>query len=61
MEVADGGAEEKPSDEGEDRVAEIAVQRRHGLLRDAAGEAVAHHEVVAVAELGEKSSSAEKS
>ena len=54
MEIADAGAEEHPPDQAEHGIAEIAVQERHGAGRDAAGKAVAHHEVGAFAQLGEK-------
>ena len=51
MEVADRAAEEEPADKGEDRIAEIAMQRRHGRFRDPAAKAVSHHDVIALAEL----------
>ena len=51
MEVADRAAEEQPADEREDRIAEIAVKRRHGRLRDPAAKTVSHHDVVAFAKL----------
>ncbi len=47
VEVADGDAEEDAADGGEDGVAEVTVERRHGSGLDGAGEAVAHDEVVA--------------
>ena len=40
-----------PAEPGQHRVAEVAVQRRHGARADAALEPVAHHHVVALAEL----------
>ena len=43
-------AEEQPAEEAQHRVAEIAVQRRHGAGLDAAGEAIAHHQLGAVAQ-----------
>ena len=54
VEIADAGAEEHPPDQAEHGIAEIAVQERHGARRDAAGEAVAHHEVGAVAQPRQK-------
>ena len=54
VEVADGNAEEDAADGGENRVAEIAVERRHGSGLDGAGEAVAHDEVVAFVEFWEE-------
>ena len=47
MEIAARAAEEQAADRAEHRVAEIAVQRRHGARRDAAEEPVAHDELVA--------------
>ena len=52
MEVVDRDAEEQPAQVGQHRVAEVAVQRRHRARLDAAGEAVAHHQVGAVAQRG---------
>ena len=54
MEVADGGFEKPAAHEAEDRVAEVAMQERHGSGSDAAGEAVAHDEVGAIAQFGEE-------
>jgi hypothetical protein len=54
MEVAHRTAKEEPPDAAQHRVAEVAVQQRHGARRDAAGKAVAHHQVRALAQLGEK-------
>ena len=54
VEVAHRDAEEDAADGGEHRVAEIFVQRRHGAGLDAAGEAVAHDQVVALVELGQE-------
>ena len=51
MEIAARAAEEDAADGGQHRVAEIAVQRRHRAGLDAAVETVAHHQVVAVAQL----------
>ena len=51
VEVADGDAEEDAADGGEDGVAEVTVERRHGSGLDGAGETVAHDEVVAFVEL----------
>ena len=45
-----GVLEEEPAEEAQHRIAEIAVERRHGAGRDAAREAVAHHELVAGAQ-----------
>ena len=49
-----GAWKRRAADEAEHRVAEIAVQERHGLGADAAAKAIAHHEVGAVAKLGEE-------
>ena len=57
VEVADLAAEEQPADEGEHRVAEVAVQRRHRARLDAALEAVAHHQVGALAQLVRRTAS----
>ena len=54
MEVADGDLEEYLADGGEDGVAEVTVEGRHGSGLDGAGEAVAHDEVVAFVEAGEE-------
>ena len=51
MEVADLAAEEEPPEERQHRVPEVAVEERHRAFRDAAFEAVAHDEVVALAQL----------
>ena len=51
MKVTDLALEEQPADEREHGVAEILVQERHRPRLDAALEAVAHHEIVAGAEL----------
>jgi hypothetical protein len=45
VEVAAGGVEEASSDGSEDRIAEIAMQRRHGPVANTAEESVAHHQV----------------
>ena len=54
VEVAHRRAEEQPADARQHRVADAAVQPRHRARLDAAREAVAHHEVVAVAEVLEE-------
>ena len=54
-------AEEQPAEEGQGRVADVAVERRHGALLDAAREAVPHHEVGAAPQRGDERSRAEKS
>src|SRR6266480_1045975 len=50
MEVADRRAEQQAPYEAEHRVAEIAMQQRHGALADAALEPVAHDQGVAFAQ-----------
>jgi len=50
VEVADAAAEEHPPEERQHGVAEVAVQRGHGVARDPALEPVAHHELVAGAQ-----------
>ena len=54
VEVAERGAEEQLADAGEDRVADVAILPGHGAGLDLAGEAIAHDEVIAVAEFGDK-------
>ena len=51
MKIAAGVREQEAADGRQDRVPEIAVQKRHGAGRDAAPEAVSHDEVVSVAKL----------
>src|SRR5499427_10221127 len=51
MEVAAGTVEEDAADGGQDRIAEIAVQGGHGAGPDTALEAIAHHQLVALAQL----------
>ncbi len=50
MEIAGLEPEEQPADEAQHRIAEIAVQRRHGAGGDPALEPVAHDEVGAAAQ-----------
>jgi hypothetical protein len=50
VEVAHRGAEEQSADERQHRVADVAVQPRHRPGLDAAGETVAHHQIVAGAQ-----------
>ncbi len=50
MEVAAGAPEEDPADAGQHRITQVTVQRRHGALGDAAGKAVAHHQLLAPAQ-----------
>jgi len=50
VEVADGHGVHDPRHPRQHRIAEIAVQVRHGTRIDAAQEAVAHHEVQAAAQ-----------
>src|SRR5262245_33633090 len=49
--VLDGAAEEEVEDAGEDGVADVAMQPGHGAGLDATPEAVAHDQVVPLAEL----------
>ena len=51
MEVAHRGPEQKPANEAQHRIAQIAMQRRHGARTDAALEAVAHDQRIARAQL----------
>ncbi len=51
MEVADAAGVEDPPDRGKHRVADVAVLPRHRPRLDAALEAVAHNEVVALTQL----------
>src|SRR5690606_23268586 len=54
VKVAARCLEEQAPDESEDRVAEVLVKERHRARLDTAAEAVAHDEVVALAELVEE-------
>src|SRR6516165_5896475 len=54
VEVAGLAVEEQAADEGEHRVAEVAVQGGHRARGDAALEAVAHHQVRAIAQFGDE-------
>ena len=47
VEVADRDSEEQPADAAQHRIAQVAMQRRHGAGRDAALETIAHHQLVA--------------
>src|SRR5260221_897893 len=51
VEVAHRRAEEKAPDETQHRIAEVAMQRRHRAPEDAALEAIAHHERIALPQL----------
>src|SRR5688572_16907418 len=55
MKVPDRGAEKQPPDKTQDRIADIAVQPRHGAGRYAAGKPVAHDEVGAAAKSRDES------
>ena len=50
VKVAGPAAEEQPTDAGQHRVSQVAMQRRHGARLDAALEPVAHHQIVAFAQ-----------
>src|SRR5207253_4342649 len=52
VEIAHLGPKQQPAEEAQHRVAEVAVQRRHGAFADAAAKAVAHHQRIAFAQLG---------
>ena len=54
VEVAHRDGEEDAPDGGQDGVANVFVQRRHGTALDRTGEAVAHHQVVSLVEPGKK-------
>src|SRR5260370_6848781 len=54
MEVADLTAEEQSPDKAQHRVAEVAMQRWHRAWRDPAPEPVAHDQVGAGAQPGQK-------
>ena len=45
VKIADAGAEEQAPDEAEHRIAQITMQQGHGARRDAALEAIAHHQI----------------
>ena len=51
MEIAARAMEEQPSDRGQHRIAQIAVQRRHRTRHDAALEAVPHHQRITLPQL----------
>ena len=57
MEIADRDIEEQAAQPGQHRVAEIAVQERHGARRDTTPEPVAHHQFRATAQLGQETGS----
>ena len=48
MEITHRNAEEQAPDEAQDRIAEVAMEGRHGARGDAAEEAVAHDQLVAL-------------
>jgi len=50
VKVAGAHAKEQPPQKTQTRIAQIAVQRRHGAARDPALEAIAHHDVGACAQ-----------
>src|SRR5919108_6483432 len=51
MEVADRAAEEQAAYTSEDGIAQVFMQGRHGALRDASLEPVAHHQFVSITQL----------
>jgi hypothetical protein len=61
VEVAARAGEEEAAQEGQERVAEIAVQGRHRAEPDRAAKAVAHHQLTALAQLLDKSARSLKS
>ena len=54
MEVTDADAEEQAPDPAQDRVAQIAMERRHGPGSDPALETVAHDQIHALAQFVHK-------
>ena len=54
MEIADADTEEQTTDPAQDRVAQIAMERRHGPGSDSALEAVAHDQIHALTQLVHK-------
>ena len=54
MEVADVAAEEEAAQERKDGIPEPAVEERHRTRLHSAFEAVAHHQVIALAQLREE-------
>ena len=54
MEIADRPAEENPPNGGQHRIAQIAMQGRHGARRNAALEAIAHHQIITIAQSGDE-------
>ena len=51
MEIPARAVEEQAADRAQHRIAQIAMQRRHGARLDAAQEPIAHDELIAVAQL----------
>jgi hypothetical protein len=47
VKIPTGTAKQQLADAAQDRVAEIAVQRRHGARLDATTKAIAHHQLTA--------------
>ena len=58
--VAHRGVKEDAADEGQDGVADPPVRPHHRACLDASGEAVAHHQVVAFAQLGDERSNGQE-
>ncbi len=54
MRILDRRAEKEVQDAGKDRVADVAVHPRHGSGQNASLEAIAHHQLVAPAQLLDK-------
>jgi hypothetical protein len=54
VKIADARAAEQPPDETKQWIAEIAMQQGHCAGRDAAGKAVSHYEIGAVAQSGDE-------
>ena len=52
MKVPYVGAEQQATDEAQHRIADIAVVPWHGAGRDAAGKAIAHHQIGTIAQFG---------
>src|SRR5690349_13726104 len=54
MEISAGTAEEQTSEPSQNGIAQVSMQQRHGAGGDAPEEAVAHDELVALAQLGDE-------
>ena len=54
VEIADPDAKKEAANEGQHRVAQVAVQERHGPFFDASFESIAHHQVITLPQFTDK-------